>query len=84
MTQTISNAEELRSVPLHLVVNNPRINRKVKIVCPFHPEKTGSCVLFPTGGFKCFGCGAHGNSIDFLMKLGATYKEATDELRKYI
>ena len=76
--------EACRSVPIHLIVGNAKLNKKIKIVCPFHAEKTGSCNLFPTGGFHCFGCGANGNSIDFLMKLGATYPEALEELRKFI
>ena len=75
--------EACRDVPLHLVVGDSRLNRKVKIRCPFHAENTGSCTLFPTGGYYCFGCGAHGNSIDFLMKLGATYPEAIEELSKF-
>ena len=85
MTQTISNDEvdACRKVPLHLIVGNGKLNKKVKIVCPFHAERTPSCTLFPTGGFHCFGCGANGNSIDFVMKLGATYPEALEELKKY-
>jgi DNA primase len=91
MTQKISDEEleRCRSVPLHYVVGNQRVDRKVKIQCPFHAENTPSCTLYPNngrynGGFKCFGCTAKGNSIDFLMKLGATYKEAVEELRKFI
>lgn len=86
MTQTISDevTEACRNVPLHYIVGNARLNRKVKIICPFHPEKTGSCTLFPAGGYHCFGCGANGNSIDFLMRLGATYPEAINELKKYL
>ena len=26
-------------------------------LCPFHNEKDGSLVIYPQGGFKCFGCG---------------------------
>jgi len=37
-------------------------------ICPFHSEKTGSFVLYPNNTFYCFGCNAHGDSIDFLMK----------------
>ncbi|MFI3322899.1 MAG: DNA primase [Rikenellaceae bacterium] len=37
--------------------------------CPFHNEKTPSFVVSPSKGyFKCFGCGASGNAIGFIMK----------------
>lgn len=37
--------------------------------CPFHSEKTASFVVSEGKGiFKCFGCGEHGNIINFLMK----------------
>lgn len=39
------------------------------ICCPFHREKTPSLKLFPDGGWKCFGCGAGGSVIDFVMQL---------------
>lgn len=39
------------------------------ICCPFHKEKTASLKLFSDGGFKCFGCGAGGSVIDFVMRL---------------
>jgi len=73
-----------RKVPLHHLVGDRRLNRKIKINCPFHSERTPSCVLFPTGGFKCFGCGEHGNSIAFCMKCGASFEEALEELKHYV
>jgi len=73
-----------REVPIHKLVGDTRLNRKVKILCPFHAENTASCNLFPTGGFKCYGCPAKGNTIDFIMKLGATFEEAVEELKVYI
>lgn len=40
------------------------------ICCPFHNEKTASLKLYSgQGGFHCFGCGAGGSVIDFVMKL---------------
>ena len=81
--------EECRHVPLHHIMGLTNLNRRASIQCPFHAEDTPSCMLYPNngrynGGFKCFGCPEHGNSIDFLMKLGATLPEAVEELRKYI
>lgn len=37
--------------------------------CPFHDEKTPSFTVSPTKQFyHCFGCGAHGSAISFLME----------------
>ena len=45
-------------------------NRAGYICCPFHREKTPSMKIYPEdGGFHCFGCGAHGSVIDFVMRL---------------
>jgi putative DNA primase/helicase len=35
--------------------------------CPFHDEKTPSFYVYDDH-FHCFGCGAHGDAIDFLMR----------------
>ncbi len=37
--------------------------------CPFHIEKTASCLFDAAGRFHCFGCGADGDSIDFHSRL---------------
>src|SRR5438128_12386565 len=37
--------------------------------CPFHQEKSASfSVSQPKQFYYCFGCGAHGNAIDFMMQ----------------
>jgi DNA primase len=51
--------------------------------CPFHDDQKPSFVVFPaTGTFHCFGCGAHGDVIAFLMRVEqVSFKEALDVLR---
>jgi DNA primase len=50
--------------------------------CPFHSEKSASFSVSPSKQFyHCFGCGAHGSAIGFLMQYsGLTYVEAIREL----
>ena len=36
------------------------------ICCPFHDEKTPSLKIYDNGNFSCFGCGKHGDLIDFV------------------
>lgn len=54
----------------------------LKGLCPFHSEKTPSFVVTPTRQtYHCFGCGAHGNAIDFLIEHDRLeFREAVDEL----
>lgn len=50
-------------------------------LCPFHDDKHASLQVNPNKQiFKCFACGAGGDAIDFLMRLGATFHEAIKEL----
>ena len=45
-------------------------NQAGYICCPFHREKTASLKLYSDQrGWHCFGCGAGGTVIDFVMKL---------------
>ncbi len=55
-------------------------------LCPFHHEKTPSFTVSPAKGlYKCFGCGAGGSSVSFIMEHEhKTYPEALRHLaRKY-
>ena len=46
-----------------------KAGREFKACCPFHDEKTPSFTVSPAKGFyHCFGCGAHGTAIGFLME----------------
>lgn len=51
-------------------------------LCPFHTEKSPSFSVSPSKQFYyCFGCGANGNAIGFLMAYGAMgYVDAVKEL----
>ena len=47
-----------------------RSGREYKCLCPFHSEKTPSCVVYTdTESFYCFGCGAGGDVITFIKKI---------------
>ena len=50
--------------------------------CPFHSEKTPSFTVSPTKQFyHCFGCGAHGTAIGFVMQYsGIGFIDAVEEL----
>jgi DNA primase len=51
-------------------------------LCPFHNEKSPSFTVSPAKQFyHCFGCGAHGNAIGFLMSYGGMgYVDAVKDL----
>ncbi|MCL5060052.1 MAG: DNA primase, partial [Candidatus Thermoplasmatota archaeon] len=54
--------------------------------CPFHNEKSPSFTVSPTKQFyHCFGCGAHGTAIGFVMEYqGIGFVDAVEELAKSI
>ncbi len=50
-------------------VNLKRAGSNFNGLCPFHNEKTPSFTVFPaTKSFYCFGCGAGGDAISFIMR----------------
>ncbi len=61
------------------------LNRKganYKACCPFHGEKTPSFVVSPTKQiYNCFGCGAKGDAISFVMEYEKiNYIEAIEKI----
>lgn len=69
-----------RSVPLK------KAGANYSACCPFHNEKSPSFTVSPTKQFyHCFGCGAHGSAIGFLMEYqGISFVEAVQELAKNV
>ncbi|MCA3368135.1 MAG: DNA primase [Roseomonas sp.] len=54
--------------------------RNWKGCCPFHGEKTPSFYVYDDH-FHCFGCGAHGDAVTFVMRAeGAQFMEAVERL----
>src|SRR6478736_6105402 len=53
--------------------------------CPFHNEKSPSFSVSQSKQFYyCFGCGAHGNAIDFLMQSDhMSFPEAIEALARH-
>lgn len=54
--------------------------------CPFHQEKSPSFTVSPSKQFyHCFGCGAHGSAISFLIEYqGMSFVDAVEDLAKSV
>ncbi len=61
-----------------------KTGREYQACCPFHNEKTPSFTVSPGKQFyHCFGCGAHGSAIGFLMDYEhLEFPEAIEELAR--
>ena len=77
--------DELRTrTPIAAVIGRrvrlARSGRQWKGCCPFHGEKTPSFYVYDDH-FHCFGCGAHGDAIGFVMQSqGSSFMEAVEQL----
>ena len=82
--------ELLSRIDIVVVINKvsplKRTGKNFMCCCPFHKEKTPSfSVSQQKQFFKCFGCGASGNVIGFLMRYeGLSYPEAIRKLAESI
>ncbi len=79
--------EELRCRINLVEVLSPHISLQkaggaYKALCPFHDEKTPSLLVQPGDQhYHCFGCGAHGDAIQFLMDyLKLSFTDAVETL----
>lgn len=82
-----TSLEQLRSRIDLIEVLSPylklqRAGAAYKALCPFHEEKTPSFVIQKGDShYHCFGCGAHGDAIQFLMThLRMSFAEAVESL----
>ena len=59
-----------------------RAGKEYQALCPFHDERTPSFAVVPQKQFfHCFGCGAHGSAIKFLMDYeGMAFPDAVEQL----
>ncbi len=77
--------DELRArvKPADVIGRCTRLTRKGREflgLCPFHNEKTPSFYVYDDH-YHCFGCGAHGSVIDFVMQTeGLEFREAVEKL----
>ncbi len=69
-----------RRVPLK------KAGQNYQACCPFHKEKSPSFTVSPSKQFyHCFGCGAHGSAIGFLMEhAGMSFRDAVGELAQSV
>ena len=76
----IDRAKEYPITELYNGTLKQNYNRHVGL-CPFHKENTPSFTIFENNRYFCFGCGAKGSSIDFVMQTqGLNFVDAVKEL----
>src|SRR5208283_4405435 len=85
MTLSAGFLDELRTrTPLAAVIGRRvrlvRSGKQWKGCCPFHGEKSSGFHVYDDG-YHCFGCGAHGDAISFVMhSQGLSFIEAVNQL----
>ena len=80
----ISRVDIVDIVGRHVQLKKAGINHKG--LCPFHGEKSPSFIVSPSRQtYHCFGCGAHGNAVGFLMEhAGLAFPDAVRELAQQV
>jgi len=63
-----------------LSFNLKRAGRQFVVLCPFHQEKTPSCILYEDH-YHCYGCKAHGNVIQAYIRIKRSdFRTALEDL----
>lgn len=89
---TIFTPEEIQRVKedtdiVELVGKDVELKKKGSVfkgLCPFHKEKSPSFNVVPAKRFyHCFGCGAHGDAIKWVMEReGMAFPDAVEKLKR--
>lgn len=80
----------IHTIPIQSIVEQyvdlRRSGEKLTGLCPFHADKRPSLTVYPaTSTYFCFGCGAHGDVISFLMnKESITFGQALEALERFL
>lgn len=80
IAQLLSRVDVVEVIDRHVPLK--KAGQNYQACCPFHKEKSPSFSVSPTKQFyHCFGCGAHGSAITFLMEYaGKSFPDAVEEL----
>ncbi|MBX3608118.1 MAG: DNA primase [Piscinibacter sp.] len=80
----LSRADIVELVGRYVQLKKAGVNHKG--LCPFHGEKSPSFIVSPSRQtYHCFGCGAHGNAVGFLMEhAGLSFPDAVRDLAQQL
>lgn len=76
----INKIREAKNISFSKFITYKKRGQRGWAICPFHKEKTASFMVnIPKNNFRCFGCGVHGDLIDFVQKLNeVSFTQAID------
>ncbi len=82
--QDLKDQTDLEGVVREHVPGLIRSGSNFKGLCPFHNEKTPSFYVHPElGYYKCFGCGVHGDVINFIQEIERVdFRTAIEQLAR--
>jgi len=80
IAQLLTRVDVVEVIDRHVQLK--KAGQNYQACCPFHKEKSPSFTVSPSKQFyHCFGCGAHGSAITFLMEYGGrSFPDAVEEL----